>query len=233
MLPFTGAPQSWNELIASLPLPHLLQTWEWSQVKTKYGWQPMPFVWSDLQPASRHPPLAAAMILKRSLPVGGFAKKMCVLYIPKGPNLDWNDTILRERVLGDLHGCYSCLKAALLQADFFRKVQAWHDDPANNPKMVAVLLGVRIMDLKMTTQPLMSGVGFILSGLGGILAALAFCVPGSKALRATGAVALILAPLKDPSSRVVAKAEPDPHPLVSTVSGVPPRITPESSPSRT
>ena len=27
---------------------------------------------------------------------------MCVLYIPKGPNLDWNDTILRERVLGDL-----------------------------------------------------------------------------------------------------------------------------------
>jgi lipid II:glycine glycyltransferase (peptidoglycan interpeptide bridge formation enzyme) len=102
MLPFTGAPQSWNELIASLPLPHLLQTWEWSQVKTKYGWQPMPFVWSDLQPASRHPPLAAAMILKRSLPVGGFAKKMCVLYIPKGPNLDWNDTILRERVLGDL-----------------------------------------------------------------------------------------------------------------------------------
>ncbi|MBI5535389.1 MAG: serine/threonine protein phosphatase [Deltaproteobacteria bacterium] len=44
-------------------------------------------------------------------------------------------------VLGDLHGCYSCLKAALLQADFFNKVQAWHNDPVNNPKMIAVLLG--------------------------------------------------------------------------------------------
>ena len=44
-------------------------------------------------------------------------------------------------VLGDLHGCYSCLKAALLQADFFRKVQAHHDDPEHNPDMKLVLLG--------------------------------------------------------------------------------------------
>jgi len=102
MIPFTGTPQSWNALIVSLPLPHLLQTWEWSQVKAKYGWQPMPFVWSDPHAAAGSPPLAAAMILKRSLAVGGFAKKMCVLYIPKGPNLDWNDTALRERLLNDL-----------------------------------------------------------------------------------------------------------------------------------
>jgi lipid II:glycine glycyltransferase (peptidoglycan interpeptide bridge formation enzyme) len=102
MLPFTGTPQAWNELIASLPLPHLLQTWEWSQVKAKYGWQPFPFIWSDPNAAISNPPLAAAMILKRSIPVGGFAKKACVLYIPKGPNLDWNNTLLRQRVLGDL-----------------------------------------------------------------------------------------------------------------------------------
>lgn len=44
-------------------------------------------------------------------------------------------------VLGDLHGCYSCLKAALLQADFFAKVQAYHDDPENNPNVLLVLLG--------------------------------------------------------------------------------------------
>ena len=102
MLPFIGSPKSWNELIASLPLPHLLQTWEWSQVKAKYGWQPLPFVWSDPNSAINNPPLAAAMILKRSLPISGFAKKACVLYIPKGPNLDWNDIAIRHRVLGDL-----------------------------------------------------------------------------------------------------------------------------------
>lgn len=44
-------------------------------------------------------------------------------------------------VLGDLHGCYSCLKAALLQADFFEKVQRYHDDPENEPNMLLVLLG--------------------------------------------------------------------------------------------
>ena len=59
--------------------------------------------------------------------------------------------------------------------------------------LAAVILGVRIINLKMTAQPLLAGVGFILSGLGGILAALAFCAPTSKALRITGALALILA----------------------------------------
>jgi hypothetical protein len=44
-------------------------------------------------------------------------------------------------VLGDLHGCYSCLKAALLQTDFLGKVQAHADDPKNNPDTRLVLLG--------------------------------------------------------------------------------------------
>jgi hypothetical protein len=44
-------------------------------------------------------------------------------------------------VLGDLHGCYSCLKAALMQADFFGKVQAFRDAPNSNPMPYLVLLG--------------------------------------------------------------------------------------------
>jgi lipid II:glycine glycyltransferase (peptidoglycan interpeptide bridge formation enzyme) len=102
MQPFTGSSKSWNELIASLSLPHLLQTWEWSQVKAKYGWQAIPFVWFSQGSVASRQPEAAAMILKRSIPVGGFAKKMSVLYIPKGPNLDWNNLLIRTRVLDDL-----------------------------------------------------------------------------------------------------------------------------------
>jgi peptidoglycan pentaglycine glycine transferase (the first glycine) len=98
MQPFTGTPQVWNEMIARMPLPHLLQTWEWSQVKVKFGWQALPFVWLGAESQ----PLAAAMVLKRSIPVGGLAKKMSVLYIPKGPNLDWADADLRRQVLDDL-----------------------------------------------------------------------------------------------------------------------------------
>lgn len=44
-------------------------------------------------------------------------------------------------VLGDLHGCYSCLKAALMQSDFLAKVQAHADDPSRNPDTRLVLLG--------------------------------------------------------------------------------------------
>jgi peptidoglycan pentaglycine glycine transferase (the first glycine) len=124
MIPFSGTSRAWNELIASLPLAHLLQTWEWSQVKTKYGWQAMPFVWSPHPSAFGHPqspgssqPLAAAMLLKRRFPIGGFAKSMCVLYVPKGPLMNWNDTVLRKRVLGDLQAFAKRQGAIFIKAD--------------------------------------------------------------------------------------------------------------------
>jgi len=43
-------------------------------------------------------------------------------------------------VLGDLHGCYSCLKGALLQADFFAKLEAWRLDH-RQPEPKLILLG--------------------------------------------------------------------------------------------
>ncbi|MBP9113720.1 MAG: serine/threonine protein phosphatase, partial [Polyangiaceae bacterium] len=43
-------------------------------------------------------------------------------------------------VLGDLHGCYSVLKAALLQSHFFEKVDAYKADPSK-PRPHLVLLG--------------------------------------------------------------------------------------------
>ena len=44
-------------------------------------------------------------------------------------------------VLGDLHGCYSCLKAALMQADFFTKVESYKLNPDKHPAPYLVLLG--------------------------------------------------------------------------------------------
>jgi Calcineurin-like phosphoesterase len=44
-------------------------------------------------------------------------------------------------ILGDLHGCYSCLKGALMQADFFAKVEAYRLDPRNHPNPKLILLG--------------------------------------------------------------------------------------------
>ena len=44
-------------------------------------------------------------------------------------------------VLGDLHGCYSCLKAAIMQSRFLEKVQLFREDPAAHPEPKLVLLG--------------------------------------------------------------------------------------------
>ncbi|MBZ5712669.1 metallophosphoesterase family protein [Nannocystis pusilla] len=44
-------------------------------------------------------------------------------------------------VLGDLHGCYSCLKAAVHQSNFIEKVRRFQADPDNNPDVRLVLLG--------------------------------------------------------------------------------------------
>ncbi len=44
-------------------------------------------------------------------------------------------------VLGDLHGCYSCLKSAVMQGEFFAKVEAYRADPERRPYPMLVLLG--------------------------------------------------------------------------------------------
>ncbi len=44
-------------------------------------------------------------------------------------------------VLGDLHGCYSCLKGAVAQTKFLDRVNQYKSDPKNTPKPLLVLLG--------------------------------------------------------------------------------------------
>ena len=97
---FTGSSNDWNSLLLDLDRPHLLQTWEWANIKKNVGWEPMPYLWR----ASSGSPqaTAAAMILKRRLPMGGLSARLSILYCPKGPIMDWSNSGLRNRVLNDL-----------------------------------------------------------------------------------------------------------------------------------
>jgi len=122
MQPFKGTASQWNKLIAGLPGPHLFQTWEWSQVKAKYGWEPMQLVWqkepckgSKLLQGSRT--VAAAMVLKRRIPIRGFGARLNILYIPKGPLMDWSDEQLCDRVLNDLQAFAKRQGAIFLKID--------------------------------------------------------------------------------------------------------------------
>ena len=51
------------------------------------------------------------------------------------------DQAVEVTVVGDLHGCYSCLKAVLMQSNFFEKVRRYRTDPERGPNPKLVLLG--------------------------------------------------------------------------------------------
>src|SRR5512139_2172892 len=91
-------PQGWNQAIAGLPGAHVLQTWQWGQFKTGYGWSPSYYLWRDGDRDGGRV-VAAALVLARSAPGG-----LKVLYLPRGPLLAWEDEGLRSRVLDDLQG---------------------------------------------------------------------------------------------------------------------------------
>ena len=118
----------WNSIIVKLPNPHFLQTYEWGQVKSKYGWQPIYIVWDEqgkmnVETDERHlstfsfSPSAAALILKRQILNKGFAKRVSILYSPKGPLLDWSDEHLRNCVLNDLQSFAKKQGAIFLKMD--------------------------------------------------------------------------------------------------------------------
>ncbi|MDK2979922.1 MAG: hypothetical protein PWQ55_269 [Chloroflexota bacterium] len=89
--------QEWNQIIASFPQPSLLQTWEWGEVKSRFGWQVDHKTWQDEQGKL----VAAALILEREQVIPLIGRKVRVLYCPKGPLMDW-DHPMRAQVWKDL-----------------------------------------------------------------------------------------------------------------------------------
>ncbi|MBG1258562.1 DUF981 family protein [Nostoc commune] len=61
--------------------------------------------------------------------------------------------------------------------------------------LVAIVVGIRIINLNMTKQPLLSGIGFILTGLGGIFAAPTLHWKTNRTWRRIGVAVLIVAAL--------------------------------------
>jgi peptidoglycan pentaglycine glycine transferase (the first glycine) len=89
---------NWNDLISALPQPHFLQTTQWAQVKSRFGWQPLHQTWNNPDGSPR----AAALVLQRQVSIPGLGQRLRILYAPRGPLLDWQDPLLRRQVLADL-----------------------------------------------------------------------------------------------------------------------------------
>jgi peptidoglycan pentaglycine glycine transferase (the first glycine) len=82
----------WNALVRPLPHAHILQTWEWGDFKARTtGWSPERVAYQ-----TDGVTVAAAQILTRR--VG----PLRVMYVPRGPALDYTNTELLDHVLGHL-----------------------------------------------------------------------------------------------------------------------------------
>ena len=83
---------TWNSTLALLPGAHVLQTWEWGDFKAKTtGWSPQRIAYMHKNEA-----VAMAQILTRQ--EGPFK----IMYVPKGPALDWSNQPLRQAVISTL-----------------------------------------------------------------------------------------------------------------------------------
>lgn len=98
-------PAHWNALASRLPQAHLLQAWEWGDLKHRFGWQAERLAWGEGR--------ALAQVLTRSA-LRGLVR---VMYVPKGPLLDWDDDALRATVLDDLQALARRRRAVLLKLD--------------------------------------------------------------------------------------------------------------------
>lgn len=114
---------AWNEIISKLPDPHFLQTYEWGQVKAKYGWVPYYAVWTgdgkftvsqstDNWSLDTGDIVAASLILKRTA-----FRRFSIFYAPKGPLMDWTNESLRKHVLDDLQSFAKKQGAIFLKLD--------------------------------------------------------------------------------------------------------------------
>ncbi len=73
---------AWNTLLRPLPAAHILQSWEWGDFKQREtGWLPERLAFTD---AAGQPVAAASVLTRRAGPLR-------VMYVPKGPALDYRD----------------------------------------------------------------------------------------------------------------------------------------------
>jgi peptidoglycan pentaglycine glycine transferase (the first glycine) len=71
-------PSAWDGFVSQAGDASVLQAWAWGSLKSRYGWRVARYFWVD-----QGKPLAAAAVLRRSLP-GGLALN----YAPRGPILN-------------------------------------------------------------------------------------------------------------------------------------------------
>lgn len=105
------SPELWDALVRSFAYPHVLQSWTWGEHKAEFGWSAERLAWSQ----DNQTPDSCALVLTRTSQLLG--RHLSVLYVPKGPLLDWSDPTSRSRVLGALERKARASSCVLVRID--------------------------------------------------------------------------------------------------------------------
>jgi len=101
--------KTWNSFVAASPTGHLLQSWQWGQLKAAFGWQAVRVGVED-----RGRLVAGAQVLFRFLlPF----LHLSIAYVPKGPILDLGDQEVCEALLSAIHRLARQKGAVLLKIE--------------------------------------------------------------------------------------------------------------------
>jgi lipid II:glycine glycyltransferase (peptidoglycan interpeptide bridge formation enzyme) len=110
--------EEWNELVASSPEGHLLQSYQWGELKSRHGWS------AERLAATAEGSMAAAQVLWRPTPLGPIA------YVPRGPVFEpkGNEAAL-DLLLAEIHQKARARRALML------KVERNHPEPGPLPAL--------------------------------------------------------------------------------------------------
>jgi len=126
--------QAWSRELRALPNPHVLQSWTWGEFKSRHGWQAGRILFQESGQT-----VAAASVLRRKLP----RLPVSILYVPKGPILDWSNVELAARVLTELETLARHRRALFLKIDpdvyHPEDAPAFSPRPANAPEIAHLL----------------------------------------------------------------------------------------------
>jgi lipid II:glycine glycyltransferase (peptidoglycan interpeptide bridge formation enzyme) len=126
--------QTWDRALLALPNPHVLQSWAWGEIKSRHGWRATRLLFQEDGRS-----VAAASVLQRKLP----HLPVSILYVPKGPALDWIDVPLARKILGELEQWARQRGALFLKVDpdvyYPDDVPAFSPRPACAPAMAGLL----------------------------------------------------------------------------------------------
>lgn len=113
MFQLVKSADSWMTATEEIGSEHPLQSWIWGSFKERWGWEAFPLVLKIAEKSSDAPASAAAMILKRKVPKSPFS----ILYVPKGPLLDYKNPALRRVVLFELESIARQENAIFIKID--------------------------------------------------------------------------------------------------------------------